>query len=263
VLAEALTGVRVIRDEAPLQVYFAHVSAEPLRIALSVLEGPLGPVVLRATAKDPNVRYASASAMLADLERCAGALLKSPPDEARTRPMQALPDLDDKRSTRSLRSREDSTDRTRNRAAPGRASGTVVMEEADAAPPPSQGTVAMAHLLGEEPTRVPLSSRGQEHLGALSSQRPVSLPTPTSYAQLPQTAGTPAVPSGAWGPLPTTGLLSAPRSSPTPSPLVAPPNSQADAVSPTTGRGLRVAVALVFALLAVFGGFALWFVLHG
>jgi len=265
VLAEALTGVRVVRDEAPIQVYLAHVSAEPLPIDRSVLEGPLGAVVLRATAKDPNARYASASAMLADLETVAASLPERPTSEHRTRPMQALPDLVGQRSTQPLKAFNDLTDRNHGRAAPLRASGTMVMEDFDDGPrseaPPSAGVAAMAQLSGGAPA--PSTPMSQGGLAALSSSRPLSVPTPTSHGGLLQTAGAQGVQGGIWSPSPTTGPLSAPRIPPAPSLVAAPPSSEASAAAPATGRSLRVAVAVVFALVVLFGGLGLWLVLRG
>jgi len=265
VLAEALTGVRVVRDEAPIQVYLAHVSAEPLPIARSVLEEPLGAVVLRATAKELNARYASASAMLVDLETIAASLPERPTAEHRTRPMQALPDLVGQRSTQPLKAFGDLTDRNRGLAAPLRASGTMVMEEFDDGPrgeaPPSAGVAAMLQLSGGAPALPTPMSQGS--LTALSSSRPLSGPMPTSQGGLLHTAGAQFVPGGIGVPAPTSEPLPDPRLPPAPSLVAAPPSSEASAASPATVRSLRVAVAVVFALVVVFGGLRLRLVLRG
>jgi serine/threonine protein kinase len=273
VLAEALTGVRVVRDEAPIRVYLAHVSGEPLPIDRSVVDGPLGAVVLRATAKDPNARYGSASAMLADLEAVAPSLPDRPSSEVRTRPLQAFPDLVDDRATRPTRAHEDLTDRHRGRALPLRAGGTMVMEEVDDAPPsgapPSFGAAVMAQLSSVSAAPASLTPTSQGGLAALSSSYAHGVPTPTSHGGLLQTAGAQGVHGGVWGAPP-------PHAFPPPSvdgasPLVPPlpighgqhSNALAPGAPPANARGLRVAVALVFALVLVVGGFGLWLALGG
>lgn len=70
-LAELLTSVRVLSDASLINIYLAHISPERLPIDARAIESPLGPVILRATEKDPALRFASATEMLGALERIA------------------------------------------------------------------------------------------------------------------------------------------------------------------------------------------------
>jgi hypothetical protein len=76
-LAETLTGAPVFADENPMIVYLAQISPTPVPLPRRVLDSPLGPIVVRATAKRVQERYASAEQMLAAIE-AARSLLGSP-----------------------------------------------------------------------------------------------------------------------------------------------------------------------------------------
>lgn len=67
--AEMITGVRVVKGAALIDVYMQHINNAPLDLPPEVRASPLGPIVERATAKAIEARYKSASEMLADLER--------------------------------------------------------------------------------------------------------------------------------------------------------------------------------------------------
>jgi serine/threonine-protein kinase len=63
VMAEMITGQKLIRGMRELDVFLAHVSEEPVKLPRVVGEGPLGPVIARAMSKRPPERYRSARAM--------------------------------------------------------------------------------------------------------------------------------------------------------------------------------------------------------
>jgi serine/threonine-protein kinase len=67
-MSEALAGKPLFAGMALGEIVQAHTSASPLPHPPEVLASRLGPVIHRATQKDPDRRYPSAAAMLADLE---------------------------------------------------------------------------------------------------------------------------------------------------------------------------------------------------
>lgn len=69
VLCEALTGRPLFEDASPIDVCMSQLSPQPLPFPEAVRASPLWPVIERATRKTPDQRYASAGAMLAELER--------------------------------------------------------------------------------------------------------------------------------------------------------------------------------------------------
>jgi serine/threonine-protein kinase len=68
VMAEALTGAVVFQGENDAEVCVAQLSDAPAPLPPAVLRSPLGPVILRATQKLPERRFASAGEMLAQLD---------------------------------------------------------------------------------------------------------------------------------------------------------------------------------------------------
>ena len=68
VIAEMLAGRKVFDHASGLELLIAQGSEEPTPIASDVARGPLGKVVLRATEKQRQARYATAAEMLAELE---------------------------------------------------------------------------------------------------------------------------------------------------------------------------------------------------
>lgn len=71
VMAEALTGQAVVQGDSSLLICFQHSSTSPLPVPASVLNSPLGAIILRATQKDPQRRFASAAEMLGALQAIA------------------------------------------------------------------------------------------------------------------------------------------------------------------------------------------------
>jgi serine/threonine-protein kinase len=67
-MAEALCGRIIITAVNQSEIIMAQLSPEPLPIPPQVFQSPLGPIVVRATNKDAQRRYASAQEMLADLD---------------------------------------------------------------------------------------------------------------------------------------------------------------------------------------------------
>lgn len=67
VLAELVSGKRVIAGNALIDVYMAHIADGPVRFRDDVRGSPLWPVIDRATRKDLADRYPSAEAMAADV----------------------------------------------------------------------------------------------------------------------------------------------------------------------------------------------------
>jgi len=67
-VAEMITGERVVPGDAPIEVYMVHVDSKPLPLSPAVKLGVLGPVVTCACSKDPEQRYPDASEMLLAFE---------------------------------------------------------------------------------------------------------------------------------------------------------------------------------------------------
>ncbi len=72
VMAEMLAGDPVFRGATAMQVAMMQIEARPVPLSPTVLQSTLGPVVVRATQKDPSRRFTSAFEML-DVLRGAGA----------------------------------------------------------------------------------------------------------------------------------------------------------------------------------------------
>jgi len=68
VMAEMLTGERLVAGENEIEVYMAHVSDAPLELPNAIRASPLGPIIARALDKKPNARYPSAALMGAELD---------------------------------------------------------------------------------------------------------------------------------------------------------------------------------------------------
>lgn len=67
-VAEMITGERVVPGHSPIEVYMMHVDPKPLPLSAAVKLGVLGPVVTRACSKDPDERYADAGELLKAFE---------------------------------------------------------------------------------------------------------------------------------------------------------------------------------------------------
>jgi len=79
VLAEALTGTRVFTAETAMAICFAQASPQPAPLSPAVVTGPLGDVIVKATAKQPSERFATAHDMLAMVERGPVGNISRPP----------------------------------------------------------------------------------------------------------------------------------------------------------------------------------------
>lgn len=69
VMAEAATGQRVYGEGSPMQIWINQTSSDVVPLSPLVMSTALGPVIARATRKEPSERYPSAEVMLADVER--------------------------------------------------------------------------------------------------------------------------------------------------------------------------------------------------
>jgi serine/threonine protein kinase len=67
-VAEMLCGNRVVKASSLIDVYMQHIQDEPMQLPREALESPLGAIIARATAKNLDDRYRTASEMLADLD---------------------------------------------------------------------------------------------------------------------------------------------------------------------------------------------------
>jgi serine/threonine protein kinase len=67
VLAEMLIGRPVVTATKEIEIYMTHGSDEPLDLPEVVLSSPIAPIIRRAVSKPLEVRYHTASQMLADL----------------------------------------------------------------------------------------------------------------------------------------------------------------------------------------------------
>ena len=75
VLAEMVTGERLLPGDTEIEVYMAHVADEPMELPASLLQSPVASVVARAVSKQPAERYQTAPAMLAALEQAVASTL--------------------------------------------------------------------------------------------------------------------------------------------------------------------------------------------
>lgn len=71
VMAEMLTGEPVFRGATAMQVAMMQIEERPIPLSPVVLGSPLGPVIVRATQKDPARRFSSAFEMLGVLRGAA------------------------------------------------------------------------------------------------------------------------------------------------------------------------------------------------
>ena len=60
ILAECVSGSRVVETDEPMKAAMRHALPEPLAFPRAVTESALFPVIERATAKTPDLRYRSA-----------------------------------------------------------------------------------------------------------------------------------------------------------------------------------------------------------
>jgi serine/threonine-protein kinase len=83
-MAEMLTGTRVVRGNALIDVYLQHITPGAIQFDPEVQRSVLAPIILRATAKDLDERYRSASEMLTDLDAAVpvAAIANNPRTEA-------------------------------------------------------------------------------------------------------------------------------------------------------------------------------------
>jgi serine/threonine protein kinase len=265
VLAEMMTAVRVLRDEALINIYMAHISPQRLPVDPRVLESPLGPVIERATSKDVSQRYGSATAMRADLERIPTGTGFRLGSANVTRPMQAFPET----STESATSKrtapmpavlDDELARQVARAPRVGLGKTVVMEEVDEPDPVSSGVASLAQLRGAVASPASTPSDGRSGLEAVSSARPQAFYAsgangPPAFSQ-PSSQGFGTAPMGYGGDPtsnhapPSAGSAAAPPNGPYP------PGPAATAPAADPQRGLKIAVALVFVTVLGLGAVA-------
>jgi hypothetical protein len=69
VLAEMIQGAPIMAGGSSMRVAVAQADASPVPLPPSVLASPLGPIVARATQKEPSRRFASAAEMLEWIDR--------------------------------------------------------------------------------------------------------------------------------------------------------------------------------------------------
>lgn len=220
VLAEMLTGTRVIADDALLNVYLAHISPEPVRLDARLLESPFAQVLRRATAKSLAERYPSALAMLADLEQVPHDTPWLLAPEKSTRPMAAAVAPPNAVVVR------------------GPSSATVVIEPEDepSGQPSSSGAQAMAQLSGATPSaRSPASHSPFRELVAVAA----SQPAPQGIWSAPVSSG--HVPLGSAGREPAASSARSATTTPMPmvdeSPAWRPPVSRVEPTFGTPGTG--------------------------
>jgi serine/threonine-protein kinase len=84
VMAEALGGTPVMQGDSAMAVCMQHASAAPVPLSSLVTSGPLGPIIVRATAKAPHARFGSAREMLDTIS--AGASVAPPPPQPQPHP---------------------------------------------------------------------------------------------------------------------------------------------------------------------------------
>ncbi|MBM4358320.1 MAG: protein kinase [Deltaproteobacteria bacterium] len=262
VLAEMLTAERVLRDESLINIYMAHISPQRLPMDPRVIDGPLGPVILRATNKDLAQRYGSAAEMRADLERIPqGSGLRLAAAGRGGFGTRSIPAVVDPASEPTG---EPATSRTAPMAAvleehavsqpsrgPRLAAGkTMVMEEVEEAPV-SSSVASFAQLSGAVPAPASLANSGRDGFHGVSAARP-SQP-PSSGAHAPSAHSQDA--QRAWGPYPEpfgagppAGFSAAPGGLPgAPGGLPAAPGGLLPVRRDQ--RGLKVALALVVVML--------------
>ncbi|MEM1029719.1 MAG: serine/threonine-protein kinase [Myxococcota bacterium] len=91
VLGELVTGNPLVGAKGELDIFVAHGSDRPLPLPERLVASPFGPIVARATAKKPELRYRVATQMLADVR---AALERHAVGPQATQPVPPGPDLD-------------------------------------------------------------------------------------------------------------------------------------------------------------------------
>jgi hypothetical protein len=233
-------------------------SSQRLTLDPRLLASPVGAVLVRATSKNLEERYPSAAAMLADLERVVVEPGYALPPPTKTRPMQAIEHAE----ANALSAKPASAPlRTALAGAPV-SSATVVMED------PDEGVIRSGNGARSTDAASP-SVRAMRHLGADVS----AAPTPRSLQisqndRLVSTAADQPQPSGIW----SSGSGSRPRPVELPGPAITeplpagppvaapflPPAPSTRAKPQPTRDGLRIAVWVVFALVALGVGVGVW-----
>jgi serine/threonine-protein kinase len=79
VMAEMLTGAKLVAGANELEVYMRHISDKPLELPEAVIQSPLGAIIARACAKRPADRFSSAAAMAQELDRALAMLPQAGP----------------------------------------------------------------------------------------------------------------------------------------------------------------------------------------
>ncbi len=105
-LAEMLTGGRVITGDSLIDVYMTHISEDALPFSKEVIDSPIGPVIRKAAAKIVESRYGSAAEMLAALDEAVGGA-PGARAEATTRAIAQVPNIVDLESTVMVDSEHD------------------------------------------------------------------------------------------------------------------------------------------------------------
>ncbi len=134
VMAEMLTGKKVVQSPALLDVYMQHIDDRPFELAQEVTESPIGPIVQRALAKVLDLRYSTAAEMSADLDGAVPPPASAEPLSARTIEMPSHPGLPDPLEATVVLPDEPDTSPPEHRAAssPGPPLRTLVMDQPEA-----------------------------------------------------------------------------------------------------------------------------------
>jgi len=72
VMAELITGCRVIEGDSLITVYMAQIAEEPIAFPTTVTSSPWGPIIAKACEKSLERRYRSAREMCIDIEQALG-----------------------------------------------------------------------------------------------------------------------------------------------------------------------------------------------
>jgi serine/threonine-protein kinase len=244
-MSQALTGQPVFRGTA-MEICTQQISASPVPHDPEVLRGILGPVIQRATQKDPASRYTSAAEMLQHLDAARSSRDSAPASMNGTLPVMPPPS-----------------------ARPGAAASPPI-----SAPPPPTSIAASPPAARSSapppsapmappsaPLAIPLPSAPSARISAPPFSGPMAPPS------APLAIPPPSPPSGRISALPRSASNSMPVGMPTPpapsaafgvtaggsySPYPPPPFSPAPA--PPRARSARVIAGAAFAILLVAAG---------
>jgi len=92
VLAEMVSGERVVKGEALIEVYMTHIADRPLELPARAASTVLAPIIRKAIAKQAGERYESATEMRVALESAVGLSTANP----QALPTHQMPEISDK-----------------------------------------------------------------------------------------------------------------------------------------------------------------------